>query len=82
MKKQAIPIYLEERQHKILRRIAAEEKTSISSLIRRSVDCMLQALPAEKDPARQIIGLGSSSASDLATRHDEYFAKEVLRRKG
>ena len=77
MRKQMIPIYLEERQGRIVRQIAKEEGVSISHLVRKSLDEFIRKLPAEKDPARQIVGLGSSGISDLATRHDEYLIKEI-----
>lgn len=72
-----IPIYLEERQERILRRMAKDNNVSISSLIRKSVDALLDQTPAEKDPAWKIIGLSKSNVSDLASKHDDYLVKEI-----
>jgi len=72
-----IPIYLEERQERILRRLAKDNKVSISSLIRKSVDALLDKTPAEQDPAWKIIGLANSTTSDLAVRHDDYLVEEL-----
>ena len=75
--KRPIQVYLEERQDRALRRLAAEEGVSLSELIRRSVDLLLAQLPVEQDPAWQIIGLGSSDVNDLGARHDKYLAQEI-----
>ena len=75
--KRPIQIYLEERQSKALRRLAKDEGVSLSELIRRGVDLLLAQVPIEKDPAWNIIGLGDSDVSDLATRLDEYLVEEL-----
>jgi hypothetical protein len=71
-----IPIYLEERQERILRRMT-KDKVSISSLIRKRVDALLDKTPAEQDPAWKIIELSKSNASDLGSKHDDYFEQEI-----
>jgi hypothetical protein len=75
--KRPIQVYLEERQDRTLRRLAAEEGVSLSELIRRSVDLMIDQLPVETDPAWKIIGLGGTGTSDLGTRHDEHLVQEL-----
>lgn len=75
--KRPIQVYLEERQDRALRRLAAEQGVSLSELIRRSVDLLLAQLPVEQDPAWKIIGLGRSNVSDLGTQHDEHLAQEL-----
>jgi hypothetical protein len=72
-----IPIYLEERQERILRRMAKDNKVSISSLVRKSVDALLDKTPAEQDPAWKIIELSKSNASDLGSKHDDYLVEEI-----
>ncbi len=75
--KRPIQVYLDERQDRALRRLASEENVTISELIRRGVDLLLEEVPAEKDPAYQIIGLGSSGVADLGAHHDAYLAQEI-----
>ena len=75
--KRPIQVYLEERQDRALRRLAAEEGVSLSELIRRSVDLLLAQLPVERDPAWKIIGLGRSDVNDLGTRHDDHLVDEL-----
>lgn len=72
-----IQIYLNERQNQALRRLAKEKNTSISELVRRGIDLLLRQVPAEKDPAFQMIGLGASGVSNIAEDHDEYLAREI-----
>jgi hypothetical protein len=75
--KRPVQIYLEERQTYALRRLADQENTSVSDLIRRSIDLLLSQLPPESDPAYHIIGLGYSGIADLGLRHDEYLAQDI-----
>ena len=77
--KRPLHIYLEERQDRALRKLATEKGVSLSELIRRSVDLLLAELPAEKDPAWEIIDLGRSDVSDLGTRHNEYLVEEITK---
>ncbi|MCI0416338.1 hypothetical protein L0222_26485 [bacterium] len=77
MKKNVIPIYLEDRQERILRKLSESEGTSISSVVRKAVDLMIQHLPVDKDPALRIVGLGSSRKKDLGVRHDEAIIQEL-----
>lgn len=43
--RRSIQVYLDGRQEKALRRLAVEQDTSISDLIRRGVDLLLQEDP-------------------------------------
>jgi hypothetical protein len=75
--KRPIQVYLEERQDRVLRRLAAEEGVTLSELIRRSVDLLIDQLSAGQDPAWKIIGLGNSATSDLGTRHNQHLMQEL-----
>jgi hypothetical protein len=75
--KRPIQVYLDERQDRALRRLASQEEATLSELIRRGVDLLLERTPVEQDPAYQMIGLGSSGIADLGERHDEYLAQEI-----
>ncbi|MCZ6680635.1 MAG: ribbon-helix-helix domain-containing protein [Candidatus Poribacteria bacterium] len=77
--KRPIQVYLEERQHQALRRLAADESVSLSELIRRGINLLLAKIPIEKDPAWKIIGLGSSGVNDAATRHDQHIVEELCK---
>ena len=75
--KHPIQVYLDDRQKQALRRLAEQENTTLSELIRRGVDLLLTRLPAGKDPAYRLIGLGGSGESDMAENHDEYIVQEI-----
>jgi hypothetical protein len=75
--KHPIQIYVDERQNRALRRLAKEKGASISELIRRGIDLLLNQVPAEEDPAYQMIGLFSSGLPNLAENHDEYIVQEI-----
>lgn len=77
LSKHPIQIYLDDRQDRALRRLAEENKSSISALIRRAIDMLLAQTPVEKDPAYQLIGLISSGLHNLAEEHDEYIVQEI-----
>jgi len=75
--KHPIQVYLDDRQKRALRRLAEQENTTLSELIRRGVDLLLTRLPAGKDPAYRLIGLFASGVDDLAENHDEYIVQEI-----
>jgi hypothetical protein len=77
--KSPVQIYLDERQNQALRRLAREKNTSVSELIRRGIDLLLRQVPAEQDPAYQLIGLGTSGVANIAEKHDEYLTQEIER---
>jgi hypothetical protein len=72
-----IQVYLDERQNRALRRLASQEEATLSELIRRGVDLLLEQVPVEQDPAFQLIGIGSSGVADLGEQHDEYLTQEI-----
>jgi hypothetical protein len=72
--KKPIQVYLEPGQDKALRVLAGREGISLAELIRRTIDRYLAELPVEEDPALQVIGLGRSGRSDMASKHDDYLA--------
>ncbi len=77
LSKRPIQIYLETRQDQALRRLAKGKNVSISELLRRGIDLLLNQMPVEEDPAYQIIGLAASGVSDVAENHDEYLVQEI-----
>jgi hypothetical protein len=77
--KRPIQIYLGERQNQALRRLAKENNTSVSELVRNGIDLLLGQVPAGHDPAYQLIGLGASGINNIAEKHDEYLTKEIER---
>jgi Ribbon-helix-helix domain len=72
-----VQIYLDERQNQALRRLAKEKNISVSELVRRGIDLLLRQVPADHDPAYQMIGLGASGVANIAEKHDEYLAEEI-----
>ena len=76
--KRPLQIYLEGRQERVLRALAAREHVSLAELIRRSVDRYLEeAVSPEQDPSLGIIGLGRSGRGDLSVEHDAVVVAEV-----
>jgi len=63
-----------------LRRLAAEQQTSVSELVRRGVK---QVLASESTPTREelwrraseLVGKFHSGKHDIARRHDDYLAE-------
>ncbi len=53
--------------------------TTLSSLIRRSVDLLFSQASIESDPAYGIIDLGASGVADLGEQHDRYLAGEIAK---
>ncbi len=73
-----LQIYLEGRQERVLRALAAREHVSLAELIRRSVDRYLEeVVTPEQDPSLGIIGLGRSGRGDLSVEHDAVVATEA-----
>jgi Arc/MetJ-type ribon-helix-helix transcriptional regulator len=65
-----------------LRRLAAEQKTSVSALVRRGVKQMLASQKAATreelwSRASEVIGKFHSGKHDIARRHDHYFAEAI-----
>ena len=73
-------IQLTEEQSKALKRLAAEQGTSVAELIRRSVDRYLrttEGVSAEERRRRAIAAAGKyrSGRPDVAVEHDRYLAE-------
>jgi len=73
-------IQLTEDQASALREMAAEEGISLAEVIRRSVEAMIRSrhgisLEERRRRALALAGRFHSGVSDLAARHDDYFAE-------
>lgn len=75
--KHPIQIYLDDRQNQALRALAKQRNASVSELIRRGIDLLLNQIPFENDPAYRLIGLGNSGVANIAENHDEYLVQVI-----
>jgi len=67
-----IQIYLEPEQEKIIGHLSKTSGKSKAAIIRSCISHFIAAIPAENDPALNIMNLGASREKDIAKRHDEY----------
>ncbi len=72
-------IQLEERQHRVLKEMAAEYNVSMATLIRQSVDMMIETeIKPSRDELKQralsVIGIAEdiNGATDVSVNHDKY----------
>ena len=72
-------IQLEEKQHRVLKEMAAEYKVSVATLIRQSVDLLIEkeAKPSREElrqRALAVIGIAEDidGATDVSIKHDKY----------
>ncbi|GAB4397549.1 MAG: hypothetical protein OHK0052_19950 [Anaerolineales bacterium] len=73
-------IQLNEAQNRALKELSAQYQVSVAELVRQGVDLLLaneqtQAKLRENERQQQllsIIGIAQDTATDLATRHDDY----------
>lgn len=77
-----IQVQLTEEQLAALRRLASRRGVSISELVRRGVDALLQGPQAEqervqRERARAAAGQFRSGLGDLAEAHDRYLAEDL-----
>jgi hypothetical protein len=77
-------IQLTKDQVQAIKRIAAAQGISLAAVVRRAIDTMLRAAPAEdredqRKRALEIVGKFRSGKSDVSTRHDAHLA-EVFRK--
>ena len=79
--KHPIQVYLEARQERALRWLANREKTTLSDLIRRGVDLVLNQAPETDDPVLSIIALGDSGLPNLGVDHDRYLIEKIENQK-
>jgi hypothetical protein len=72
--KKPVQIYLEEKQERILRRLAKENKVSLASLLRKGADHVIEELaPAEKDPLLDLPLIAEAGGPEYGSeKHDEY----------
>ena len=73
-------VQLDENQYAYLKEMARAEKVSISALVRRSVDLIINQIhrPSESDRrknALSALGRFSDHATDVAENHDQYLAE-------
>jgi len=73
-------VQLTQRQVEELRRLAAERKVSIAQCVREGVDELIHSANgpdrrAIRERAIRAAGRFSSGLTDLAERHDDYFAE-------
>jgi len=67
-----IQIYLEPEQEKIIGHLSKISGKSKAAIIRSCISQFIATIPAENDPALNIMNLGASREKDIAKRHDEY----------
>ena len=72
LKKIPIQIYLEPEQEKIVGFLSKSSGKSKAAIIRSCISKFIASLPPEKDPALNIMNLGTSERKDIARRHDDY----------
>lgn len=75
-------IQLEEKQHRVLREMAATYQVSMATLIRRSVDRFIEteAKPSREELKQRALAMAGKyhdikGATDLSANHDKYFAE-------
>ncbi len=77
-----VQVYLRPEQIEALRVLAKRRDIPVAELVRQAVDQLLAGLPAEEDPAWNIIGLCDSGPSDLSSNHDDYLAQIFNEERG
>ncbi len=75
-------IQLEEKQHRVLREMAAEYNVSMATLIRQSVDRFIEteAKPSREELKQRALAMAGKyydieGKTDLSINHDKYFAE-------
>ena len=72
LRKIPMQIYLEPEQDKIIGLLSKTSGKSKAAIIRSCISNFIASLPAEKDPALNIMNLGASGKKDIAKKHDDY----------
>lgn len=88
-------ILLTENQARVLEQIAAEQGTTVTELIRQSIDDMIRhrtdisggkQIDADREERRRralsVVGAFSSSVDDLSINHDQYLAEAYANAAG
>jgi len=71
-------LYLDEEEHKILKRLSLKTGKSVGQLVREAIDevyCGKNALEkplSDSDPIWKFIGSGQCHETDVSGRHDHY----------
>lgn len=73
-------IQLTKEQVQAIKRLAAAQGVSLAAVIRRAIDAMLKAGPADdvadqRKRAFEIVGKFSSGRRDVSTRHDAHLVE-------
>jgi len=74
LKKTPIQIYLEPEQEKVIGYLSKASGKSKAAIIRSCISKFIASIPADSDPALDIMNLGSSGKKDIAQNHDDYLA--------
>lgn len=78
-------VYLEREQLEDLRRLAHQERVSVTELIRRAVKGFLGGKhenPPSSDVYLRIVAFGQSGHQDIADNHDRYLGEALSRKRG
>ncbi len=83
MKKVPLQVYLDQRDHNLLKRLANRLGLSKAETVREALRRWAIQLAGPEDPLLKLIGgLDSPNVpADLSTRHDEYAARQVRARR-
>ncbi len=83
MKKVPLQVYLDHRDHSLLKRLANRLGLSKAETVREAVRRWAIQLAGPEDPLPKLIGgLDSPDVpADLSTRHDEYAVRQVRARR-
>ena len=71
-KKTPFQVYLEPEQEKVLGALSRATGKSKAAIVRSCISEFIATLPPDKDPAMDIMNLGSSGKEDIAEKHDDY----------
>ena len=82
-------IQLEEKQHRVLKEMAAEYKVSVATLIRQSVDLLIEkeAKPSQDELRQRAMAMAGKyrdieGATDVSVNHDKYLEEIYAYVKG
>ena len=83
MKKVPLQVYLDHRDHSLLKRLANRLGLSKAETVREALRQLAVQLAGPEDPLLKLIGSLDSPTvpADLSTRHDEYAVRQVRARR-
>ena len=81
-------IYLDDFRYNELKKKAQKEGKSLAQVVREAIDSVVKNREVkdlkkkEKDRAEflKLAGIGESGLTDISTRHDEYLAKDEIKK--